>query len=154
MLIFFTKSRSKNVMKKFNKCYSRSITMLKSRKSKRHTKPIRHNKPNVENLGEHLVNIFGGKDASVLSGFTDSSWLQVFSEVGNDLLRWPTEKHFTSWLGLSPGQNNLRKRKRRVRKGSARLARSMRECLRGAKDPVAAKPNVREMLLRFHVATP
>lgn len=90
-------------------------------------KPIRHNKPNVENLGGHLVNIFGGKDASVLSGFTDYSWLQVFSEVGSDLLRWPTEKHFTSWLGLSPGQNNSGKRKRRVRKGSPRVGQIFRK---------------------------
>lgn len=90
-------------------------------------KPIRHNKPNVENLGGHLINIFGGKDASVLSGFTDYSWLQVFSEVGNDLLRWPTEKHFTSWLGLSPGQNNSGKRKRRVRKGSPRVGQIFRK---------------------------
>jgi transposase len=80
-------------------------------------KPIRHHKPDVENLGGHLLKIFGGKDATALSGFTDYSWLQIYSEVGADLTRWQTEKHFTSWLGLSPGQNNSGKRKRRARKG-------------------------------------
>jgi len=80
-------------------------------------KPIRHHKPNVENLGGHLLKIFGDKDASLLSGITDYTWLQVYSETGDDLSRWPSEKHFTSWLCLSPGQNNSGKKKRRARKG-------------------------------------
>lgn len=36
--------------------------------------------------------------------------MQLLSETGSDLTRWPTEKHFTSWLALSPGQNNSGKR--------------------------------------------
>lgn len=80
-------------------------------------KPIRHHKPRVENLGGHLLKIFGDKDASSLAGVTDYSWLQIYSETGDDLTRWPSEKHFTSWLCLSPGQNNSGKKKRRVRKG-------------------------------------
>ena len=27
----------------------------------------------------------------------------IVSECGTDLSRWPTAKHFTSWLALSPG---------------------------------------------------
>lgn len=80
-------------------------------------KPIRHHKPNVENLGGHLLKIFGDKDASLLAGVTDYTWLQIYSETGDDLSRWPSEKHFTSWLCLSPGQNNSGKKKRRARKG-------------------------------------
>jgi len=80
-------------------------------------KPIRHHKPNVENLGGHLLKIFGDKDASLLAGITDYSWLQIYSETGDDLSRWPSEKHFTSWLCLSPGQNNSGKKKRSARKG-------------------------------------
>jgi transposase len=80
-------------------------------------KPIRHHKPNVENLGGHLLKIFGDKDASLLGGVTDYTWLQIYSETGDDLSRWPSEKHFTSWLCLSPGQNNSGKKKRRARKG-------------------------------------
>jgi len=80
-------------------------------------KPIRHNRPDVENLGGHLLKIFGSKDASILPGITDYTWLQLYSEFGNDLSRWPTEKHFTSWLGLSPGQNNSGKKKKNARKG-------------------------------------
>lgn len=81
-------------------------------------KPIRHHKPAVNDLGKHLLKAFGGRDATRLSGFTDYNWLQLYSELGEDLSLWPTEKHFTSWLGLAPGQHNSGKRKRSKKKGN------------------------------------
>lgn len=78
-------------------------------------KPIRHHKPEIAGLGEHLLNIFGDRDATKLSGITDYSWLQLYAELGEDLGRWPSEKHFTSWLGLSPGQNDSGKKKKRAK---------------------------------------
>jgi len=69
-------------------------------------KAIRHHKPNVHNMDIHLLKIFKGKDATVLPGITDYSWLQLLSELGTDLEKWKTEKHFTSWLGLAPKQHN------------------------------------------------
>ena len=80
-------------------------------------KTIRHNRPDVENLGGHLLTIFGSKDPIILPGITDYTWLQLYAEVGSDLSRWETEKHFTSWLGLSPGQNHSGKKKKNARKG-------------------------------------
>ena len=80
-------------------------------------KLIRHNKPQVEDLGRHLLKLFAGKDATKLSGLTDYTWFQLYTETGSDLSRWGTEKHFTSWLGLSPGQNNSGKRRRNKSKG-------------------------------------
>lgn len=79
-------------------------------------KAIRHNKPNIDNLGMHLMKIFDGKDATTLSGITDYTWMQLLSETGTDLSRWPTKKHYTSWLGLSPGQHSSGKMKRTRRK--------------------------------------
>ena len=38
------------------------------------------------------------------------------AETGPDLKKWPTEKHFTSWLGLSPGQHNSGKMRRSAKK--------------------------------------
>ena len=73
-------------------------------------KPIRHNKPNVDHLGGHLLKIFTGTDATQLPGITDYTWLQLYSEIGKDLTKWPTEKHFTSWLGLAPGQHQSGKK--------------------------------------------
>lgn len=82
-------------------------------------KPIRHHKPDIDDLGKHMLDLFGGRDATVLPGITDYSWMQIYSETGTDLERWPSEKHFTSWLGLSPGQNDSGKsRKRPKKKGS------------------------------------
>jgi transposase len=78
-------------------------------------KKVRHHKPEVENLGANLLNIFDGKDATLISGITDYSWMQLLSEVGPDLSKWPTEKHFTSWLSLSPKQRNSGKRNRNAR---------------------------------------
>ena len=79
-------------------------------------KTIRHHKPNVEHLGPNLLNIFGGKDATLISGITDYTWMQLLAETGSDLTKWPTEKHFTSWAGLSPGQNDSGKRKKNAKK--------------------------------------
>lgn len=60
--------------------------------------------------------IFGGKDATMISGITDYTWLQLMAETGTDLTRWPTKKHYTSWLGLAPGQHRSGKMKRTKRK--------------------------------------
>lgn len=90
-------------------------------------KAIRHNRPNVDNLGGHLLNIFGGKDACLMPGITDYTWLQIYSEVGNDLTRWPSEKHFTSWLGLSPGQHHSGKKKKSVKKGRPKAGQIFRQ---------------------------
>lgn len=52
----------------------------------------------------------------MISGITDYTWMQLLSETGRDLTKWPSEKHFTSWLGLSPGQKDSGKKKRNARK--------------------------------------
>ena len=33
----------------------------------------------------------------------ENSVLKVLAETGIDMSAWPIEKHFASWLGLSPG---------------------------------------------------
>jgi transposase len=88
----------------------------KEQKTQSPRKRIRHNSPDINNLGMSLIKIFGGKDATVLSGITDYTWMQLLSETGTELSRWPSEKHFTSWLGLSPGQHSSGKTNRNKRK--------------------------------------
>lgn len=68
-------------------------------------KPIRHHKPNIDELHLKLMKLTGAKDPSQITELTDSTLLQVISEVGTDLSRFPTEKHFTSWLGLAPNSH-------------------------------------------------
>lgn len=79
-------------------------------------KRVRHNAPKVNNLGKNLLNIFDAKDATMISGITDYTWLLLLSETGDDLTKWPSEKHFTSWAGLSPGQRNSGKKRRNSKK--------------------------------------
>jgi len=79
-------------------------------------KPIRHNKPKVKNLGANLIEIFQGRDATKISGITDYSWLRLLSEIGSVLTPCTSEKYFTSWLGLTPGQHDSGKKKRNKRK--------------------------------------
>lgn len=81
-------------------------------------KPIRHHKPNIDDLHLKLMKMTGGKDASQITGLTDSTLLQIISEVGTDLSGFPTEKHFTSWLGLAPNshQSGLTNKKKRFKR--------------------------------------
>ena len=80
-------------------------------------KPIRHHKPNIDDLHIKLMKLTGGKDPSQITGLTDSTLLQIISEVGTDLSRFPTEKHFTSWLGLALNshQSGLTNKKKRFK---------------------------------------
>jgi transposase len=44
-----------------------------------------------------------GTDLTQIHGVGPYLALRLVSECGTDLGRWPTAKHFTSWLALSPG---------------------------------------------------
>jgi transposase len=44
-----------------------------------------------------------GVDLTRIDGIDVTTALAVLSEVGADLSRFPTDKHFASWLGLCPG---------------------------------------------------
>lgn len=41
-------------------------------------------------------------DVSKIYGVSEITATEVISETGTDMSKWPTEKHFTSWLNLSP----------------------------------------------------
>ena len=131
-------------------------------------KPIRHHQPQIDGLGDHLLKIFGGRDATKLPGITDYNWLQLYAEMGSDLSKWPSEKHFTSWLGLSPGQNNSGKRNKSKSKGKPTVGQIFKEMahgllnskyiglgafakrLRGRKGPsVAIKATARKLAVQY-----
>jgi hypothetical protein len=65
-------------------------------------------KPNVTgkkltfDAREHLYRM-AGVDLTQIVGLNTPTVLSIISEVGLDMSRWPTSKHFASWLGLSPG---------------------------------------------------
>ena len=49
----------------------------------------------------HLYRITG-VDLTQIDGVDGYTALRVVSEVGTDMTKWPSGKHFASWLGLSP----------------------------------------------------
>ncbi len=44
-----------------------------------------------------------GVDLTLIDGIDTTTALKVISEIGPDLSRFKSAKHFTSWLGLCPG---------------------------------------------------
>jgi len=62
--------------------------------------PSRRSQPYFE-MGAYLKDLTGC-DMTQLEGFEVLTWLALVSELGTDLSRFPTAKHFTSFLGLSP----------------------------------------------------
>ena len=43
-----------------------------------------------------------GVDLTGIDGVEAYTALKVISEIGTDMTKWPSAKHFASWLGLSP----------------------------------------------------
>ncbi len=51
----------------------------------------------------NLLYRMSGVDLTSIDGISGQSALELISEIGMDMNRWATEKHFTSWLCLCPG---------------------------------------------------
>jgi transposase len=83
----------------------------------------------VAKLLQHMT----GVNLLVIEGISDITALVVLSEIGFDMSKWPTEKHFTSWLGLCPQHRGTggKIRSRRVRRGANRAARALRMAAQG-----------------------
>jgi hypothetical protein len=69
-----------------------------------------------------------GVDLTEIEGIDVGTALVVLGEIGVDVSRFPTEKHFASWLGVCPRQSesNKTKTKRGPRKGKNRVAIALR----------------------------
>jgi hypothetical protein len=52
-----------------------------------------------------LHRLFGGVDLTQIPGVAAQTALALTSEIGTTVERWPTAKHFTSWMNLAPGSN-------------------------------------------------
>lgn len=50
---------------------------------------------------EHLQSILG-VDVTKIPGIEGNLAVKILSEIGTDMKKWKSEKHFASWLGLSP----------------------------------------------------
>jgi transposase len=53
-------------------------------------------------LRSPLHRLTGGADLSQVDGISSQAALQIIAEIGTDMSRWKSDKHFTSWLALAP----------------------------------------------------
>ncbi len=86
-------------------------TKLKSKKKS-------SNAPKID-VRQNLYDITG-IDLSMIPGLSELTMQTIISEVGTDMSKWPTEQHFSSWLGLSPinkitGEKVFRSRTNKVK---------------------------------------
>lgn len=92
-------------------------------------KPRRHKKANEPRFDARTpLYRLAGVDLTIVEGIEEGTALVILSEIGTDMSRWPSVKHFCSWLGLSP-QPKISGGKvlsRRVRPGAQRVAVALR----------------------------
>jgi transposase len=69
-----------------------------------------------------------GADLSQIHGFGPYTVLRLVAECGDDMTKWPTAKHFTSWLCLAPGNkiSGGRLLSSKTRRSSSRAAALLR----------------------------
>jgi transposase len=91
---------------------------------------VRHargrNEPKFE-VRKSLYTLLGA-DLSQIHGLGPYSVLRLVAECGDDMRKWPTSKHFTSWLTLAPGNkiSGGRVLSSRTRRSSNRAAALLR----------------------------
>jgi transposase len=65
---------------------------------------IADNDPHFE-IRTPLHQLTGGVDLTQIDGIGPYTALKLIAEIGTDMHRWATAKHFTSWLTLAPKNN-------------------------------------------------
>ena len=76
----------------------------------------------------------------MLEGIEQTTALVLVSELGFDLSKFPTERHFTSWLRLSPNHRGSANKikSRRLGHASSRAARAFRMAAQGCHHALGA----------------
>ena len=92
-------------------------------------KARRHQKTNAPRFDARTpLYRMAGVDLTTIEGIEEGTALVILSEIGTDMTRWPSVKHFCSWLGLCP-QHKISGGKvlsRRVRPGAHRVTVALR----------------------------
>lgn len=93
-----------------------------------------------------------GTDLTRLDGLDGHSALKLIGEIGTDMTRWPTEKHFTSWLSLCPGNkvSGGRRLSSRTKRSANKAAAILRQGVNGLHhSPSALGAYLRRMKARL-----
>jgi transposase len=72
--------------------------------------------------------LVSGVDLTAIEGIDEVHALTLVSELGCDFSKWPTVKHFTSWLGLCPTfkKTGGKVQSSKTRRGKGRAAHALR----------------------------
>jgi len=110
----------------------------------------RKNQPHLD--GRTLLFERLGVDLTLINGIQVLTILTIISECGIDLSRFPTDKHFCSWLGVCPGTNKsggrvLSSRSRRTANRAATALRLAAQALH--RSPTALGAFYRRMKARL-----
>lgn len=93
--------------KMIDECDKKIEELLKKKSENKALPEIKEKNPksNINNLNFNasaLLAEITGVDLTQIFGVRASTAIEIISEVGLDLHKWHTEKHFTSWLNLAP----------------------------------------------------
>jgi len=122
---------------KITECDKRMEVILKKtveHKEEPKTKPsgkrIYHNKPSIKDLDKMVMQLYDGKDLTVLPGLTSYSVLKFYSCVGSDFSKWPNEKSFAAHLMLAASKylSGKSKKYRKIR-GNSEAGQILKECV-------------------------
>jgi len=80
---------------------SAALLAPSSARPRRGPRRAHRNDPDFD-LRSPLTRLCGGMDLTQIPGIAPYNALKLISEIGLDMHRWPTAKHFVSWLTLSP----------------------------------------------------
>jgi len=102
----------------------------KTRTAKSRTRGRKSNDVRFEATGPLFQAL--GVDLTLIEGIDVGTALVILAEIGVDVSRFPTEKHFASWLRLCPPQDesNNTKRRRGHRKATNRVTIALRMAAR------------------------
>ena len=92
-------------------------------------KARRHKKTNEPRFAARTpLYRMAGVDLTTIAGIEEGTALAILAEIGTDMHRWSTVKHFCSWVGLCPQQqiSGGKVLARRVRPGAHRVTVALR----------------------------
>jgi transposase len=123
--------------KKMDECDKKITEVLKALTKDKEEPPaertgkrIYHNAPKVNDLDKMMMQLYDGKDLTILPGMTSYSLLKLYAQTGNKWSAWNSEKHYTAWLGLAPSKYQSGKtRKYKKIKVNTTAGQILKECV-------------------------
>jgi transposase len=98
-LYHFYRAKIKECDQRIEVLLVQKITTLNLSASKQY---VKSNKNNLSFNAKPMLEQITGTDLTEIFGINDSTAVEILSEIGFDMKKWPTAKHFTAWLNLAP----------------------------------------------------